>query len=352
MTYVTYECTICRRSKSFLKDNQRVLLSQCMITKGCLGSLVPVGETNELRSTPSVEGVEDWYARGSVRGVESGVEVNPDFSFSTSRTGTLTLAVASSNPPSTLTLTFEQKRVGDVGFQQFYYKVTETMTSSGTTIITGRDSNSRNMRFDQTAINEGRIDVRVNGVTATPALVPNKITITPSLSVGDTVDVLVYAEKSNVTRSLVLTRNSSLMPSLVRGSWSNVDYVQRIVNGGGVLKWYLYSIDDIGSLTTGKIRVVGNDADSNAMFLLATSPFESMDRYLSFAVPQTLLQADFGLSHSNGNLIGPTTLLTELFPPLEIPTDSYIVPDLFTTDSVAADSVYTRIASKKILGPV
>lgn len=355
MTYVTYECTICRRSKSFLKDNTHVLPNQCMITKGCLGTLLPIGETQELKSTPSVDGLQDWYARGTARDMESGVTPTPDFSFSTSSAGSIVLAVRADDP-STLTssvaVEFEQKRVGDIGFQQFTFKVISSMTADGSTIVSGRDATGHNLRFDQAAIDESRVVVRVNGVPSVASLQPNRISISPALAIGATVDVLVYAEKSTIPRFLNFTLNTSLMPSLARGSWSNVSYVQRMVNGGGILKWYLYSADDIGLLTTGKLRVVGNSLNNDAMFLLASTPYQSVDRYLNFVVPQAAVGVDFLLSHTSGELIASTDLLTEIFPPLEIPSDAYISADLYTTTSTSSDDDQSRFNSKKILGPL
>jgi hypothetical protein len=354
MSYVNYECTTCRRSKSFVKDNLRVTPDSCTITKGCLGRLIPTKETAQPTATKAVNGVEEWYARGVTHAKAGAVSVTPNFTLSTSATGSLVLAVRSDSPtalPTQLTISLEQKRVGDVAYQQYQFK-----PSASTTLISGKDSVGKNLRFDQLAIDEGRITVRVNGVDTTDFLLePSRITFRTQIFAGAIVDIIIYTEKSTTTRTLTLTRNKTLLPSLTRGSWSNIDYVVQAEANGGTSKWYLYSTDVIAGLTAGKIRVVKNDVSDEAFFLLASTPYQSTDRYLNFVVDQSILSDDFNTAHDSGRLTASQALLSELFPPLMLVPEAYISTDLFTVGSssaVVTDTEEARFASKKILGPV
>jgi len=321
-----------------------------MITKGCVGKLVPVKETNLPIASPSVAGVEDWFARGSPAKMEALSNATPNFELSTSSTGSLVVAVKSqSTPPPSLTLTLEQKRVGDVAFQQYQFRPTSAFT-----LVFGKDVNGKNLRFDDAAIAEDRITVRVNGVeTKDFDLQPNKITFRTQILANSIVDIIVYTEKSTSTRTLTLIRNKTLVPSLTRGAWSNIDYVLRIESS--TTKWYLYSIDLISGLAAGKIRVVGNNVADDAMILLASTPYQSLDRYLNFVIDQSALSSDFNLTHTSGTLTASQDLLSELFPPLVILPEAQISTDLYTASSsseIITDTTEVRFTSKKILGPV
>jgi hypothetical protein len=45
-SYVTYQCSVCRRVKDSLKDDTRAAPNQCTITKGCSGRLFKIGESS------------------------------------------------------------------------------------------------------------------------------------------------------------------------------------------------------------------------------------------------------------------------------------------------------------------
>lgn len=349
MNYLNYECSICRRIKSFLKDTQRVTPNHCTITKGCLGKLSVVGETKIPTQTKLSAGIEDWYPRGTKRGNTNDVNVSESFDLSTSATGSLTLAVKGDDTlPYQLNLTLEQRRVGDIQFQQFTFRLT-----SGATSVSGRDSSGKNLRFDQEAIDEGRVVARVNGVETTATFSGSKVSfITPVVGV---VDVLVYSTKSTTTKILTLTRNKSLNPTLARGSWANINYVERIDIDGNVSKWYLYSVDTIAGLTTGRIKIEKSSEVGEAIFLLASTPYQSTDRYLNFVVPQSSLIEDFNLAHESGELTASTEFLSEIYPPISIPNDAFVGPDQFTvaaSSAIILDTEEVRFASRKILGPV
>ena len=359
-TYVTYSCTTCRRTKSFAKDNYRATPDHCTITKGCAGRLVPLSEQLEAQRASPLAGVDDWYARGTSRTVVLEDAVEADFELSTSASGGLIIAVKSddeSELPTQLFLTIEQRKVEDVGFQRFSFSVNSTHNAvSGETTISGRDSLGVNLRFDQATINEDRVLVRVNGVLViNGTLTPNTITFETALTLGTAVEVIVYSEKITTEHDIVFTRNSTLIPSLVRGSWSNIDYVNRVDMDGNETNWYLYSTDSVSGLASGKIRVVENDITADAMFLLASSPYQSVDRYLNFFVEQADLENDFLMTCSSGKLLTTPSVRTEIYPALWIAEAAYLADDLYTVNTssaLVADTVATRFTSSKIFGPI
>lgn len=347
MSYITYECTVCRRTKSFIRDNQRVVPNQCVITKGCLGRLAPLSESQEASSTPAIAGVADWYPRGENKTTAEVSTASQSILMSNSSSGALVIAVKSSDPaslPIQITLDVEQKKIGDVGFQQFTFKATAATTS-----ISGRDLNGKNLRFDQLAIDEQRVVVRLNGVEISPVLEPSKVIF--NFPASSSVDVIVFNDVDVTKKTIFATRNKSLIPSLTKGSWSNIDYVTRVLDDGTLTKWYLYTADTIGDMTAGKIKVyTGN----GAVFLLSSTPYQSMDRYLSFIIPQEKLQDDFLISPVDGHFTISKDLVDEIYPPFAIPLDSYIVSDLYTVASSSAivtDTELVRLPSSKILGP-
>lgn len=354
MNFVKYQCTICRRTKSFSKNDTHVQPDQCVITKGCLGRLSPVGEASYLQSTPSVVGVEDWYPRGEVA-VEVKPTVPEQFALSTSSTGTLTFAIQSDTPnslPLQLYAELIQKKIGVAEYSQYLYKVSNEHQFT-TTIIAGKDSNGKNMRFDSAAITEERVTVRVNGVINTSyTLTPNKITFTTLLPINTLVDVVVVNDTTEETKQIIFTRNSSLIPSLVRGSWSNVNFVEKL-GPTGIKTWYLYSADSLGSLNGGKIKFGSNQVNDEGIFLLASTPYQSVDRYLNFCVLQQDMMQDFEVNFDDGQLY--FNKITEFFPPFTIPIQGYLADDLYTVSTSSAvidDTELARFKGKKILGPV
>lgn len=352
MSFVTYQCTICRRTKGIEKNNTHVLPNQCIISKGCAGRLIPVGETEEMANVAPLAGVEDWYPRGTKIVKNEEVPTAEQFSLSTSSSGSLTLAIKLDPTllPIQLHVQLEQKKVQAAEFQQYLFKVNASHQST-TTILTGKDSNGKNLRFTEEAVNEDRIQVRVNGVPTTDVtFIPqNKIVFNTLLPIGTLVDVVVTNDTTIESRTITFTRNKSLIPSLTRGSWSNIDYVD--VMGE---KWYLYSADSLGSLSQGKIRVVGNDVTSDAMYLLASTPYQSMDRYLNWKVSEASL-SDFNITYENGELVVDAGKREEIYPPFKLDQAAYISGDQYTivtSSQVVTDTELVRFKSNKILGPV
>ena len=353
MTYVTYKCTVCRREKSEVRDVERATPNQCIITKGCLGRLIPVGETTVPIDTTPLAGVENWYPRGTSKTQEVETATPLSFVMTTSAASALTLAVKSadeSSLPEQLNLKISQKRVSQVNFQQFKFKALQ-----GATVISGKDVNGKNLRIDQSSIDGRLVIVKVNGVVTFPGMTINSLTFLTPLSAGAVVDVLILSDSLSEAKTITLTRNKILVPSLGRGAWSNIDFIDKLENDGSKSRWYLYSVDSLGDLTSGKIRIDRNDVSENVVFLLASSPFQSTDRYLNFQIPKANVSSDFMISHESGKLIAPFEVIEEIFPPIEISSSSYITDDFFTVAGSldhSTDLALGTLNSEKILGPI
>lgn len=187
--YTTYQCSICRRKKDIIKDDKRAIPNLCVITKGCGGRLFPVGETTSASATAQVAGLTDWYPRGTAFNADSiEIEVEkPPVKLSTTSTASITVAVSFASgvtPPQELSATLTQRKIEDISFQQYIFN-----TSKPSNIFSGRDSTGNNLRFDTTAIYQGRVFVLVNGIPKFNGedliLTPNTVTFPAYFRISD-----------------------------------------------------------------------------------------------------------------------------------------------------------------------
>jgi hypothetical protein len=268
--------------------------------------------------------------------------------------------------------------VEDVGYQQYLFKPT-----IATPTVSGRDVTGKNMRFDALAINEGRVFVRVDGVSrfvGTSAneiqLTPNIITFNTPLAAGAVVDVLVYAEKNTIERILTFNANLTTAISVNSGSWENVSYV-KTYGASGILdaeSWWLYtarSVSGIGSSSRMKLEGVYDAANTalftgsqlaKVRFFLASSPYENVDRYLNFVVEASKLHETFALSSvmtDKIELFADAHSQVELYPPLQLYMSSnplissFTKNDTITTNTnIPTDTSSVKKSGTKIIGPV
>jgi hypothetical protein len=363
--YNIYTCTVCRRSKSILRDYIYAAPNSCSITKGCAGHLLLTGESTVPSSTPTVAGITDWYPRGtSVHTAVATVTNNP-VPLSTSSTGVVTLAVKMTDAETianpTLIMYFSQRRVDEIPYTQYLFTLLiETL------LINGKDITGKILRFNQTAIDEGRVIVRVNGVLQVNGvgmqLTPDKITF--DIGPIGTVDVSVYTAQSTIPQSLTFTANASSAVSLNAGAWGNVKYVNKIDDAPGTA-WHVYSSTGVSSLPASArlqlINLNGKQFFIEAEFLLASDPFEHADRYLEFSIPIDKLTTGYNLNviyGTSNQLYADENTFNEVFPPFVVKHNpiladsSFLSADTFSTTSVASDITTTRFSGTKILGPV
>jgi hypothetical protein len=349
--YITYTCSVCRRTKDIEQDSKRAAPNLCTITKGCGGRLINTGQTSVLTPTSPVAGLEDWYARGQRITSPAAEVVEDDVSIATSNEGAISLAVADSGGvmPETITMNLLQRKEGAVPFNQYTFRLTSALS-----VISGKDVNGRNLRFSTSNVEQGQVYVRVNGVINTDVvLTQDTLTFPEALPSNSIVDVIVYLAPVYTAVSLIFTRNSSKILSVARGSWMNVDYVQRW--GAGIKsKFILYSVDLV-NLGSGKMQFSNINFDGDCFFCLAAPPYEAPDRYYTFAVDCADI-TDFSLyvARDTNHMTVPADLVKEVFPLLQVPATGLIEADeapAGASSLIQRDESTVRKQTKKIIGP-
>ena len=381
MNYISYQCSVCRRKKDLPEDSHRALLNHCTITKGCLGRLFAVGESSTLTSTPPVAGLEDWYARGT-EFITRPVTTAQTVDLSTSTNGALTLALFLTDAERTsigtsIVATFAARRVDNISFTQFNYRI----NADGVTVVSGADQTGVTMRFDQLAIDEDRVYVRVNGVTkfitADYTLTPNTVTFLTPLNTGDQVSVSVFSQQNTTTHTVIFTRNDAYTGIDVT-AWKNVEYLEHGTFDGtddSRARYVLWTADEqqfaalgisnrlrllsLGNLTTSQLAAQG-------FFMLSKAPHGAPDRQLTFTVSCGALNEQFLLQVSSTEagkmLLADGAALREFFPPLQLlfqpqPTGStfgasYLDPTAEFSTTAASSVIVTDTAQTQLSGRV
>lgn len=386
--YTIYQCSTCRRTTTVLRDDVRAAPNQCVITKGCEGRLFNVGATSTRSENTSASGLVDWYPRGKNVVVVPVDSATATTLLSTTSTGRLTLAVyqteADTDSNSVLEVKFSQRRTEDIAYSQFTFRTGATQATS----VVGRDANGKNMRFDQAAINDSKVFVKVNGVARFPGvgaldivLSPNSVIFNTALPMSAVVSVIVYSEKDTIDRFISFTANSIEQTETTSGAWANIKQANEF-DSTAQLKprsWQLYTSATLSAISgSSSLRLDGVFQDNqvtphapaadltNVRFLLAAEPYEHADRYLNLVVEASALVNQYALTASSElitELSANSTTVNELYPPLQLFAganaftngfgSSYLYSDITTTStSIPTDTSSVRYASTKIIGPV
>ena len=223
--------------------------------------------------------------------------------------------------------------------------------------------------------------MRVNGISkfATDdfVLTPNTVTFNANLTVGSTVDVIVYSEKTATEKSLDFEAHKSRIIQSTSGAWGNVNYLRKFNPDGtlGTDKWFLYSCTLFMTLSapsnlmltavnTDFLDPVLNDyveipfakAFTDMGFLMAAYPYENVDRYLDFFIPADALSTGYNVSSLVTNQIELSAIpsvIQNVYPPMVLDyNDSFLQEDVFpTSGTVQTDTSAIYLKSKKIFGP-
>lgn len=377
--YSTFTCDTCKRSTDILTDNVRLQLTYCTITKGCSGTLSKSGSTDVATITPLVAGLPDWYPRGTQK--SSTVQNNQQqmVALSCSANGALTIALRQTFGDllnrQTVKVKLLQRKVEPIAFQQYTYQL-----ESQTNEVFGRDINGKNLRVDQQSIDDGRVNVKVNGVERLDISCPvsNRIQFTTELHVGSLVSIVVAAEKNTIERYLSFGLHASQNSSENLGAWDNIRYVEDSTTLSSPNSWWVYTCTDLGEIANSTALQIDSVFDSNdqlimsgtalenAMFLMASAPYENVDRYYNFCIPFSILSEEFKLStpvSTVRQLQVAKDDISEIFPPLKLtlpvnnnfPDSSYINEDVISASSssqIITDSTASRLTGNKTIGPI
>ena len=383
LRYSTYSCDTCKRTKDLLADSTHYQLNYCIITKGCAGRMSKVGETNISQNTPVVAGLQDWYPRGqelSSTPLQKSIEY---VGLSCAANGTITLAIqhtdadALTEERSELTVKFLQRRVEPISFQKYIYKLEST-----TDEVFGRDTTGKNLRVDAQAKADGRVSVKVNGVDHPNFTVPqvNRIKLESQYDANTIVTVVVAAEKDTVERNLKFIRHSTQASTVNFGAWDNVRFVKTVDASGedDPNSWWVYSCNDLTSISSSTslqvdsiwdkngTKIVSGEQLKQTRFLLASTPFTNVDRYMNFVVSLFDLSQGFVISSpvaSTKQLQVERKTVTEIFPSMrmKLPVgnvysdSSFIQEDTIVASSssqITTDSAVSRLKGRKVIGPV
>lgn len=351
-TYVTYQCSTCRRFKDIALDTVRALPNKCTITKGCSGFIIAVSETQNNKPTLPVAGVEDWYARSTSKIVVQRKKKNDFISVNASANDGLVFAIQAdleTQLPDYLDVEITQRRAEDVSFQEFEFS-SKVVSAS----FSGKDSFGKILRFDAVAIAEDRVSVRLNGVQVTPTLTPNTVVFSSPLPINSQISIRVLSEKQSIDKKIRMFKNSLQTPAAVRGSWSNVQSVD-MFNSGQFKKWWIYSIDSLGAIGLGKFKIKNLGVSNDAVLLLSHPPHGEIDRYLTLVVPLPNVIADFNLIRSSSNnVVIDMVDVAKIFPPIIVDPDTSIILSVFLQPvNLKKDEALPPIfTSSHIIGPV
>ena len=369
--YVSYQCTICRKTKDMVEDARRVLPNICTITPGCAGRLLFLEETSEADILSPTSKLVD-SAKDRLQNIIP-VEKQESISLSTSSFGSLTAAIKwASTPPQSIKLKLIQRKPYEVQYQQYIFR-----TASSTSSITPstKDISGKFLRFDAAAVSESRVQVMVNGVVRTVGgsanqviLTPNTVTFNTAVAAASTVSVIVFSEQMTVERILNFDLNTVKMNTETRfGSWANVGKACLRPRTFPNEDWLLYSctfLTDVAYSTKSRIDSILSTAGSTLIsgsgladvrFLIARSPYSHSDRIYNFMMSADKLSTDYNLTSSSSGFIelsAPKMLLTEIYPPIEIKNsrNHFIVADTYDSDQPVSSDDY--IVSTKIIGPI
>ena len=351
-TYVKYQCSLCRRLKDIEEDNVRVMPNKCIITKGCQGILTILSKSSTTSPIIPEAGLQDWYARGTVK-VAKAIEPPPHpINIVTSSAGALVIALKDAqNLPDFIDVEIVQQRAEEVSYQEFVFK------PAALAAVLGKDVSGRILRFDELAIAEDRVIVRVNGIQAFPALTPNALTFNSPLPQGSLVSIRVLLEKQIIERRIRMLKNSLQTSGGFRGSWANIRTVNRYFYGTWS-KWHVYSIDTLSTLGFGQIMIKNVGFDTEVMLLLAKKPYGGIDRCLDFIIDLDTVSSDFLMNRTlPASLVIDKAFINEIYPPLSLAlNESFIEADKLSiassaiTVDLASDT--NSLVSSKIIGPI
>jgi len=303
--YLRLTCTICKRSIDKLVDLTHYAPDECTITLNCEGRLLPIEYRSnaEIAVAPAL-GVTDWRPRGT-KVFNSPTDTAP--SLIALETGTLkqlTLGVALASDPgegATHNVTFSVRADTPKAYRQYVYRMDQSFDS-----VAGVESGleKKSLRFTAYGANPDLVEVYVNGVkraegtgtddyqvyNGSNGILPNTIKFNSSIvQAGITqVDVIVSKEQASNDVTLTFTRNALDESRAGTGAYENVSYVDRFdetLAAPHLRRYYLFHLDlDTATQLSLNSILVSPSTNTDAIFLLARSPYSTLDRYTDLVV--------------------------------------------------------------------
>jgi hypothetical protein len=302
--------------------------------------------------------------------------------LSNSESGAITLGLLISDIEAAgiqdIRLQMKQRLTADVPFTEYVF-----VQQIQDNVISGRDSNGKNLRFDQTAIDAGRVQVIVDGIIKNQDVdyvaTPNIITFTTPLAIGVRTAVSVFGSAPTTLVDITLTKNAAATSTISGGAWGNIRWLQEYDKTTGIAdrRWWLftanttgsisseaqYQLDSIINVQTAAVIVPTVHSFQDVRFFLSSSPHDNTDRYLNLYVDAAPLADGFlmrSISTTFTELYAVADAIGDVSPPFQLigggspaPDNSYIVVDTFpSNDRAASEALETKPKANKIIGPV
>jgi hypothetical protein len=344
-TFINYQCSVCRKSKSIEEDNIRAIPTLCTITKGCNGMMIADGETTRTFNTDS-----NWFPRNAKVKVETQKSVVEKMSLMTSANGIISLGVLGESSAIALspkiTLVLNERSSSDFTFTEYEFKLPDD-----TKVISGRDRYGKTLRIGQSAIDDARVSVRVNGVVRSDFTLSNdSVVFNDFIPQGAVVGIQVYDEVESRIVRIELTRND-LVASVeaLRNAWSNIKWVN-FEQKDAVNHMWVYSglviLDMNAEYQVVQVENTSIELES-IFFLLSLAPHNHIDRIPNALVPVTSATTGYPI---NGIGMLSESLVLYINPPLKTETQSYLGKnEVWVTTQSGQESIKLK---STILGPL
>lgn len=341
--FTTFKCTVCDKTRDFIKDSMRVLPNNCNITPNCTGRLYPLEDKSFS---------QNYYTLSSESPAPEEASEDDTFYLNNSAVPIINIAVKSTaSLPDILHLNLLMQKIDSIGYKQYSFKLSQA-SSTVPELINGvpkKDINGKNLTFTASDIASKKISITINGV---PALVgveiseisPGLITFAAPLPPGSMVTVIVYDEQKIKSEKLIFTKNT--FRKITYGSWSNISKVKsrQLLESSEPAELDVYHCDDFQTLKGNYKILIESVTDENdaiiksalqlneVLFLLSRYPHTTVDRYMNFVCKGSNFSKTYSLNSSYITIFGLSAsreFLDEIYPPLII-EPTYIIEDLAT----------------------
>lgn len=344
--YVKFKCTKCSKTRDIKDDGVHLLPNQCVMTRGCQGTMLVVGSTT--KSGPQSQYDSTWVTKNTEVGSLATTVVQDTYNLNTSAAGAITIAIrATSNwvkQNTSIVFKLVEKKIQSIDYVDYTFN----LTSSTSTIsaISGRDSQNRVLRFNPAypeRISVFLLGAEVDATLWFPETIGTvcRIRFEQAMPAGNYV-IRVYAESPVAIKTLDFESHKYQTVLNLIGSWGNVSYVKFPDSED---RWYLYSTkytgatlgaamftldsilaDDetstlIDKSTSLSAKTSSPSAFDDVRFLFAVSPYTNMNRIVTHFVSGDSLASGQVLSvltDSVATLNVSASSVVEIFPSISI----------------------------------
>ena len=335
-----YQCTHCKRKKSFTIDDTSVFINTCTLTKACEGRLFL--EKKDTKLLINEQSTWTPTSTAATAAVDDTTEAKLTYLTNNSNGG-VTLALPSTYTDDVYWLKLQQSNTlsgtKKYRYQKYTYTIYPTIKN-----IRGRDKNGSILRINDFVIQNQMVDVYVNGVkkdTTFFTLDVDVVHLVTPMSVMSTVDVYVYESVNANEKFVQFQKNSQLIFSEAVGAWSNISY---ITDASGQ-HWNLYSAvsilpdEVITNLSSFNIMTLTNESQTidydgainSGFFVLSDYPYKEIDRRHDAIIRCDTLKSGYQLGYNStyaNQFFVLTEFVTGIYPSFSVEDAAYVFPTI------------------------